>query len=308
MTSTPYDCIVIGAGVTGLSAASQLAGMGRSTAYVEPMMFGGLVINIRELEYGQVGDEPKSGIEFASGLMMEAMNQGAVNIREAATGIRRAEGLLEVITDTGIHRAGNVIIASGARLRYLGIPGESEFVGRGVSQCADCDGPMFKNETVVVVGGGDSALQEALVLSHFCKHIYLVNRGGVFRAKPGLVDAVRANPAIELIWNTEVVEVSGNSTVEGVRLVDNTTGEMQSLSCTGFFPWIGVAPNTDFIGPEVRRDERGFLLTDDQLMTSIPGVYAAGAVRVGYGGMLDHALTEGRLAARSADAALREWR
>ena len=198
MPDSKFDIIVIGAGITGLTAAKHAAQSGLATASIEALLFGGLVININELD----GEPHGSGSELASNLMMEVSDLGVANLSETVTALACDGDSLSVVTDAGRHRARAVIIASGAQLKRLGIPGEAEFENRGVSQCADCDGPMYKDQDVVVVGGGDSALQEALVLAGFCKRVHLVHRGTKFRARRHLVDAVAARNNIHPVWNT----------------------------------------------------------------------------------------------------------
>jgi thioredoxin reductase (NADPH) len=296
-----HDVIVIGTGVTGLTAAKQIAKRGLKTATVESLMFGGLVININELEPGPDGGHG-SGTELASNLMMEVSELGAVAINGAASAIAREGNMLAVTTEEGVHRARAVIVASGAKLKRLGIPGEMDFEGRGVSQCADCDGPMYKDEDVVVIGGGDSALQEALVLANYCKQVYIAHRGDKFRAQQHLIDAVGARANIKPLWNTQVEQVMGEQMVKKVRLRD--AGGTRELPCAGFFAYIGLEPVTDFVPGDVKRDANGYLVTEATLRTTMDGVYAAGAVRAGYGGMLTHAIADAETVAKSVASAL----
>jgi len=301
MPDSQFDVIVIGAGITGLTAAQYAAQSGLATANIEALLFGGLVININELD----GEPHGSGTELASNLMMEVSDLGVANIAETVTALAREGDLLSVATDAGQHRARAVIIASGAQLRRLGIPGEAQFEHRGVSQCADCDGPMYKDEDVVVVGGGDSALQEALVLANFCKRVHVVHRGTQFRARCHLVDAVAARNNIQPLWNTVAEEVLGTEMVTRVRVRSVLDGATTEIPCTGFFAYIGLEPRCEFAPPEIRRDANGGLMTDASLQTAMAGVYAAGAVRAGYGGLLTHAIAEGDAAARALTARLR---
>jgi thioredoxin reductase (NADPH) len=296
MSGNISDVIVIGSGVTGLAASKQLLQDGLTVANIESVMFGGLVININELD----GKISGSGAEYASNLMIEVSELGATALSEAVTSIERSGNLWEVATTEGTHQARAVIVASGARLKRLGIPGEAEFEHRGVAQCADCDGPMYQGQDVVVVGGGDSALQEALVLAHFCRKVHLLNRGTAFQAQQHLIDAVAASSTIAVQHTTEVRAILGSEFVEKVQLENLTSKTTSEIACTGFFGYIGLDPNSDFVPALVKRDAAGYLITDEALQAGAPGLFAAGAVRAGYQGMLEHAVAEGIAAAKGA--------
>ena len=293
MTQTTFDLIVIGEGVSGLACAGHARRAGLSVATFEANIFGGLVLNVNELD-GYPGAE--SGTNLASELMQANSDAGVASIQDEVSAIRTSGGAFEVSAG-GVYGARQVVIASGARLKKLGVPGESEFEGRGVSSCADCDAPMFQNEDVVVVGGGDSALQEALVLAQFCRKIHIVHRGSRFRARQHFVDRIGAEPRISTIWNTTVEAILGGKMVEKVRL--KRDGKTEDIASAGVFAYVGLEPNTAFAPSGVARDDRGQLVTNDEFETAMPGVWAIGAVRAGYSGLLRDAVIEARRVAEA---------
>lgn len=298
-----YDVIVIGEGVAGLTAAGELAGAGLKVATIEAQLFGGLVININELEPKPTGSDMAGGAEFASSLVEAAANAGVTSINEPVNSIDAAGDIKKVNTDGGTHTARAIVVASGARLKRLGVPGEMEYEGKGVSQCADCDGPMYQNETAVVVGGGDSALQEALVLAQYCKEVRLVLRGGAFTGAAHLQELVNAQQKIIKTFNAEVTAVKGGQMVEKVS-IKHADGRSDELPCAGLFAYVGLEPNSGYLPGAIRRDANGFVATNANLETDVPGVWAAGVVRSGCGGLLDDAIADGKKAAAEVRARL----
>ena len=298
MTQSAYDLIVIGEGISGLTCAGHAARAGLRVATFESTLFGGLVINVNELDgYSEGGH--KSGTDLASGLMQSNSEAGVKSIQEGVGTVSAAGGSFEVASDTGRYQARSVVIASGARLRKLGVPGEAEFEGRGVSSCADCDGPMYQNEDVVVVGGGDSALQEALVLAHYCRSVKLIHRGNAFRARAHLVEQARASPKISTSWNTTVEAILGGKMVEKVRIKHAGDGRTEEIACAGVFTYIGLEPSAGFAPAGIARDARGHLVTNKDGETPIAGIWAIGAVRAGYSGLLRDAVPEARRVAEA---------
>jgi thioredoxin reductase (NADPH) len=283
--SESFDVIVVGEGIAGLSVAGALAKSGLKVATFEQQLFGGLVINVNELDPAPPGGEA-GGAAFAAEMTGVNAEAGVTSIQEAVTAMAAGS----VTTTEGQYQARHIVITSGAQLKKLGVPGEAEFEGRGVSTCADCDGPMFQNETVVVVGGGDSALQEAHVLTQYCSKVILVHRGTQFRAQAHFVEAVTGNDKIEVRFGTTVDAILGGQMVEKVRLV--TAGGTEEIACAGVFAYIGLEPNTGFVPDAVARDATGRIITGETLETAVPGVWAIGAVRSGCGGSLQHVMDE----------------
>lgn len=298
--SAVYDLIVIGEGVAGLTCASHAASLGLRTATTEGNLFGGLVINIAELEGYEGGG---SGVDLASSLMEANANAGVENLGATANAIEAAGNVIKIRTDGGEHAARAVVIAAGARLNKLNVPGEEAFDHRGVSQCADCDGPMFQGEHVVVIGGGDSAFQEAAALAHYVDKVTILMRGAQPRARAALVDRVRALANVTIKPNTAVTEIHGDNTVNAVT-IRGADGSDQRMDCAGVFVFVGLTPNSECAPPAVKRNPRGEIETDASFQTAMPGVFAIGAVRAGYSGRLDDAVKEAKAAAEIATRAL----
>jgi thioredoxin reductase (NADPH) len=292
-----FDVIVIGQGFAGLSAARLCAQRGLSTANIEAEMFGGLIINVNELDPAPAGAQ-SSGVDLASELATANMEADIVQLSGRVSAItRELAGSLLVHADGTSHRARDVILATGARFRELGIEGEAELTGLGVSHCADCDGPLYKGRDTVVVGGGDSAFQEALALAHHAGRVTLLYRGDAPRARADLIARVRANPRITEWPRSTPLAILGEDGVESLRV--DREGRELSIDCSGVFIFAGLLPNAECAPAEVLRDAQGALRVDERCATAVPHLWAIGAVRAGFGGTLDDAAAD---AARVAAA------
>jgi thioredoxin reductase (NADPH) len=280
-TDHQYDVIIIGAGPAGLTAALYAGRARVRTALLERGAPGGQLLNTDAIE-DYPGFDHITGIELAQRMADQVVKFGVDLRTTGVTGIRSRGNKKVVETENGSYVADFVILTAGGSPKKLGIPGEQEFQGRGVSQCAVCDGAFFKEQEVAVVGGGDAALEEGVFLTRYCKKVYIIHRREQFRAQAILVEAARANPKVELITDTVLTEVSGaDGEVTGITMKNVKTGEVRPLPVTGVFVFIGFLPNTQFFDrhEHVEHDPLGFLITDTSMQTSVPGVYAAGDVR-----------------------------
>ncbi len=301
-----YDVVVVGGGPAGLTAGLYAARARLRVVVLEKELPGGQIATTSEVE-NYPGFESIAGPDLAARFQQQAEHQGARLVMTEVTALRLGSGgngappEHTVVTVGGEFRAPAVIVASGSSPRRLGVPGEDRLRGRGVSYCATCDGPFFADREVVVVGGGDSAFQEALFLVRFCRKVTIVHRRESFRAQPVLVERARADERVRFVTGAVVEEVLGGETVEAVRLRDTATGRQWELACAGVFPFIGHDPNTGFLPPEVPRDAAGRLLAGEDTRTSVPGVFAAGDVRPKALRQLTTAVADGSTAAMAAE-------
>jgi thioredoxin reductase (NADPH) len=294
----PYDLLIVGGGLAGLTAAMYGARIGLRTAVVEHMAPGGQVLNVEKIENFPGFPHGIAGFEFGPLVQEQAEAAGAEFIVDTAS-------RLEVIGDRRVlHCDGAdltsraLIVAAGSALRSLGIPGEAEFLGKGVSHCASCDAPFFAGKDVCVVGGGDSALDEAAVLADSAARVLVVHRGAAFGAQQAAVKRLQEHSNVEVLFETELVGVRGDKTVSCVELRSN--GSVRAQELAGVFIFVGLEPNTAFVRGTVDLDSTGHVVVDAQLQSSVVGVFAAGDIRQGAAGQLVSAAGDGASAAVNA--------
>ena len=276
-----YDCVIVGAGPAGLGAALYACRDGLNACLLERLGPGGQVLTTDWVDNYLGFKEGISGFDLIDLMKAHVERFGASFLQgEVERIVPGDKNSFTVLMSGGkqvISRA--VILATGARPRQLGIQGEKELTGKGVSYCATCDGPFFRDQEVAVVGGGDSACQEALFLAKFVKKIHLIHRRDEFRAVKALQDKVLNNPKITVIWNSVVDAIEGREAVDQCILRNVKTGETRRLEVQGVFIFIGIHPNTELVRHMVEVDRQGFIITNDWMETSVDGIFAAGDCR-----------------------------
>lgn len=283
-----FDLIIIGAGPAGLTAAIYARRAGLETAIIEKLIPGGQAA-LTALVENYPGFESVSGPELMEKMKKQAENLKVKFISDEIISIRtlssEGEGKGEGVTGfklTGseaVYEALSIIIASGAAYKKLGVPGEEELTGRGVSYCATCDGPLFKNKEIVVVGGGDMAVDEAIYLTQFAKSVTIIHRRDRLRAQEFLANRAKENSKIKFLLNSILTEISGKETIEKIKVKDLKKETEKYYPCEGVFIFAGLLPNTGFIKDLVLRDKNGYIVTDENMSASAHGIFAAGDVR-----------------------------
>jgi thioredoxin reductase (NADPH) len=299
--TTDRDLIIIGGGGAGLSAAQYGARANLRTLVLEEFASGGQALLIDALENYPGFPEPINGFDFTQKMEEQAKRFGAEFQNATVMSLRKENGFFVVETDRGPMTSDAVILATGAAHKTLGVPGESELAGKGVSYCATCDGPFFKGKRMLVVGGGDAACDEAMYLSHLACGVLMVHRKDRFRAQKALAARVFANPKIEVRFSTELRRISGSPNVSQVVLVDNRSGREYEEAVEAVFIFIGSDPKSGLVQPlGVACDDVGYVETNQLMETSVPGLYAAGDVRATPFRQLVVAAAEGAIAAHAA--------
>lgn len=293
-----YDLIIIGAGPAGLTAGLYAGRYRVNTLILEKLTPGGRILLTETIE-----NFPGFAKGVATRDLMHALEE---QVKELVVNIELEEVLeldsksKTVKTETKIYKASSIIIAAGSKPRKLDVLGEDKLIGRGVSYCATCDGPLYKDKKAVVVGGGNAAAEEALYLTRFASSVSLVHRRNELRASKILQEKLRENKKINFILDNTVTEIMGDSRVESIKIINKETNQGRVLACDGVFIYIGSEPNTAFIKHTLKMDEQGFLITDENMMTSQEGIFACGDCRRKSLYQVINACGEGAVAADSA--------
>ena len=305
MSKVQWDFVIIGAGMAGLSAAQYGARSCLRTLIIESELCGGQALNIFELE-NYPGIYPAiNGADFIETMKKQAFDFGATIEKKRLTAIEKKGEVFHLKTETETITCYAVLIATGATHRSLGIPGEKEFITHGVSYCATCDGPFFRKKKIIVIGGGDSACDEASYLSGLSPTVTLIHRRGTLRAQKAIADRVLKNPNITVQFNTIVKEIRGDTKVHSLLIQDTITGEESTMEADGVFIFTGMDPQTHLVNM-LAKDESGYIVTDEYMQTAIKGMYCAGDIRAKPFRQLITAGSDGAIAAHCAEKYIRE--
>jgi thioredoxin reductase (NADPH) len=274
-----YDVIIIGSGLAGLTAGLFSARHGLSTLILESNIPGGHLISIEKIEDFPGFPDGIAGYDLCPTVQRQAADQGAEFERAEVLKLEAKDRFWSVATDEQSHVAKALIVATGSALKELGVPGEEKLMGRGVSHCASCDGPLYDGQVVGVVGGGDSALQEALTLANFAQSVLVFQRGASYTGNCSYLDRVLNEPKIAPRYRTVVEEVLGDDQLSGVRVRNLASNEVSQIDLAGLFVYVGLKPNTAFLKSILQLSETGHVPTDASMKTARDGLYAAGDVR-----------------------------
>ena len=305
-----FDVIVAGGGIAGLSAGAVSAGLGRTTLVLTGGMLGGHLLSIERIEGLPGFPDGIAGFELCPALQEEAAVAGAAFAMTEAEHMAPDGDGWRIATGDGDYTAPAVIVATGAALKALGVAGEARLQGKGVSHCASCDAPLLQDRPVAVIGGGDSAMQEALTLADFCSWVTIVQRGADLTGQVSFRDRVCGHPKIDIRCNTEAREILGGNTVSGVRISDTANGATDDLEVDGVFIYIGLEPATSLLDGRLELDPSGHIPVDGSMRTVLAGVFAAGGVRAAAPGRAVASAGDGAAAAIAADRYLTDggWR
>jgi thioredoxin reductase (NADPH) len=306
-TSDDWDVVIVGAGPAGMAAALYTGRAKLKTLLLDRAGMGGGQLMNTELIEDYPAIKSITGSDMAQAFEEQIREFGVEITYGEVVGVE-TRGIRHVvkIEDGEEYVAKTVIVSTGGMPRKLGIPGEAELAGRGVSYCAICDGAFFKGQVLAVIGGGDSAVEEATFLTRYAERVYIIHRRGEWRAQKLLQERALANPKIVPTWNAALEEIGGKDKVEWLRLCDVNTGEEQRVSVGGVFIYVGFLPNSQIFGPEFKKDPGGFVITDDKMETHVPGLYVVGDVRSQYVRQISNAVGDATTAAVAATRYIEE--
>ena len=291
-----YDIIIVGCGPAGMTAALYALRTNKKVLILEAKSYGGQIINAHKIEnYPAI--PLISGVEYATALYNQIKNLGAEIKYET---VLRIDEEKNVYTAKNTYQAKAIILATGAENKKLGISNESNFVGKGVSYCATCDGNFYKGKVVGVVGGGNTALEDAIYLANLVAKVYIIHRRDEFRGEEKLVDELSKLPNVEFVLNSTVESINGNELVEGINVKDVISGEIKEIKLDGLFIAVGQAPKNEIFANVIKLNENGYIIATDDVHTNVPGIYVAGDARVKLLRQLTTAVGDGSIAAITA--------
>ena len=280
MKNTDYDLVIVGSGPAGLTASIYAARARLNTLVLEKSATGGQILVTDWIENYPGFPEGLSGADLVMKMAEQAKRFGVEIETNQVLSMQVTDAVKKIVLDDRTVTCKAVILATGASPMKLGVPGEEEFYGKGISTCATCDAPFFRNSVVAAVGGGDTAVQESIFLTRFVEKVYLIHRRDELRATRILRERAMENPKIEIVWDSVLTAVNGSDAgVDSITVKNVKTGEQRELAVEGCFIWVGTAPNTSFLEGTVEVDRSGFVVVNEKMETSVPGVYAAGDVR-----------------------------
>jgi thioredoxin reductase (NADPH) len=301
-----YDIVIVGGGPGGLTAGLYASRAELKTVCLEKLLPGGQIANTEWVE-DYPGFELIGGAELARKMEEHARKFGLEIVNENAVEIY-SEGRYKIVKgDYGEYRAKTVIVATGGQPRKLGVPGELEYAGKGVSYCAVCDGAFFKGVPIAVAGGGDSAVEEGLFLTKFGTKIYIIHRRGELRASKIIQDRAFKNEKIEFIWNSTIEKINGSDKVNSITIKNNQNNQKCNIDVSAVFPFIGFVPNSNIFRDAIRKDNMGYIITDENMATSIQGIWAIGDVRKQLVKQVTNAVGDGTTAAMAASKYIEAW-
>lgn len=294
-----YDIVIVGAGTAGMSAAIYGVRSGKKVLLLEEKNYGGQIVNTPEVE-NYPGIIKTSGFEFATNLFNQAKSLGAEIKYEKALKIEDNGTLKTIVTNKNTYEAKTVIIATGAKNRQIRLENEKKLIGSGVSYCATCDGMFFRGRDVAVVGGGNTALEDAMFLSNYCNKVYIIHRRDKLRGEEKIAKAISEKDNIEMVWNSNVIKILGDNQVEGITVKNSVDGSEKNIKVSGLFIAVGQEPDNYDFQSVIKLDEKGYVIAGEDCRTETNGIFTAGDCRTKSVRQLTTAASDGAVAAIGA--------